>query len=187
MGHHWMESYGYIGIMMTLMFPFIPSEVPLAYAGYLVHTAQANLLFMLFLAVVSFVISQNLFFTIGQFGSERLLNRLFKWFRISETKMLQFQTQMETKGRYILLLSPMWRIGFAIGAGLTGVSRWTFTVVTTISFFLWSAIFIWGGKAVGHEWQKLHHLNHPIVWIGLGVLITVGYLIQKKRKTKKEI
>ncbi|MGL6104326.1 MAG: DedA family protein, partial [Exiguobacterium acetylicum] len=77
MGHHWMESYGYIGIMMTLMFPFIPSEVPLAYAGYLVHTAQANLLFMLFLAVVSFVISQNLFFTIGQFGSERLLNRLF--------------------------------------------------------------------------------------------------------------
>ena len=101
--------------------------------------------------------------------------------------MLQFQTQMETKGRYILLLSPMWRIGFAIGAGLTGVSRWTFTVVTTISFFLWSAIFIWGGKAVGHEWQKLHHLNHPIVWIGLGVLITVGYLIQKKRKAKKEI
>ena len=41
-----------------------PSEVPLAYAGYLVHTTEFNLIVMLIVAVMSFVISQNIFFTI---------------------------------------------------------------------------------------------------------------------------
>ncbi|WP_449403792.1 DedA family protein [Exiguobacterium artemiae] len=143
--HSWIESYGYFGIMLSLMFPFLPSEVPLAYAGYLVHTTEFNLIVMLIVAVMSFVISQNIFFTIGRLGSDRLLKRIFRWFRISETKMVRFQRQMDTRGRFILLLSPMWRMGFAIGAGLTGVSRLTFTIATTISF-LCGPLFYLGRK-----------------------------------------
>lgn len=185
--HAWMESYGYLGIMVTLMFPFLPSEVPLAYAGYLVHTAQSNIVLMLLVAVFSFVVSQNIFFTIGQLGSERLLGRVFKLFRISETRMVQFQQQMETRGRFILLLSPMWRMGFAVGAGLTGVSRLTFTIATTVSFFVWSAFFIWGGKKLGHGMNGRHHDFHQYTpWVvGLLLLLGVYLYVRKKRMLKK--
>ncbi len=185
--HSWIESYGYFGMMLTLMFPFLPSEVPLAYAGYLVHTTEFNLIIMLIVAVLSFVISQNVFFTIGRIGSDRLLARVFKWFRISETKMNQFQRQMDTRGRFILLLSPMWRMGFAIGAGLTGVSRLTFTIATTISFFAWSAFFIWGGKKLGHGIVGRHHeLHHYTPWL-IGLLVFgAGYLYFRKKTLMKK-
>jgi len=181
-----METYGYLGVVVAIIMPFLPSEVPLAYAGYLVHKTELSLALMVMLALLTFIVTQNIFFSIGRFGSDRALRWLFRTFRISEARMHQFKSNMDSKGKYILLFSPLWRMGFAIGAGLTGVSRAAFTLATALSFFAWSLFFIWTGKLLGARWHVI--VEGPSrEWIAvllIGVVLVFVWIRWRRKKMR---
>ena len=62
------EGLGYWGIMLGLMIEIIPSEIVLAYAGYLVFNGSISFLGAVVLGTIGGVIAQIFIYWLGRYG-----------------------------------------------------------------------------------------------------------------------
>lgn len=61
----WIQNLGYFGIMLGLMIEVIPSEIVLAYGGYLVYGGHINYVGAVFFGVVGELSLRYLFTGLG--------------------------------------------------------------------------------------------------------------------------
>ncbi|MGI1806895.1 DedA family protein [Exiguobacterium sp. TDN 0502] len=158
---HWqqlMEQYRYLGIILALFAHFIPTELILAYAGYLVSMQIVAFLPMLLIANLAFVASQSVLYTIAYWGGPPVRLRLARMFPKFTDRLTQFEHRFHQHGSYYLLLSPLWKTLFAVLAGFLRIRFATFVWLTSGSFLLWSLLFMWSGVLLGERWSMVAHL-----------------------------
>ncbi|MGV2787555.1 DedA family protein, partial [Clostridium perfringens] len=64
----WIQQLGYFGIMLGLMVEVIPSEIVLAYGGYLVSVGEGHFLGALLCGTVGGVLAQLFIYWSGRYG-----------------------------------------------------------------------------------------------------------------------
>lgn len=64
----WIQQLGYFGIMIGLMVEVIPSEIVLAYGGYLVSLGEVNFIGAMIFGTVGGVLAQLFIYWIGRYG-----------------------------------------------------------------------------------------------------------------------
>ncbi|WP_028399291.1 DedA family protein [Ectobacillus panaciterrae] len=178
---------GYAGIALGLMVEVIPSEIVLAYAGYLVSRGEINFLGAILVGTIGGVIAQLFLYWIGKFGGRAFLKKYGKFFLIREKHISVAEAWFEKYGVGVIFTArfiPVVRHAISIPAGISKMSFRKFTVYTTLAILPWSAFFIFLGQKLASNWERVNEMAKPYVQpvMVVAILASIVYLIVLTRK-----
>ncbi|OIN66593.1 hypothetical protein BLD48_09750 [Exiguobacterium sp. KRL4] len=184
----WLELYSYWGVILALLAHFIPTELIMGYAGYLVASNHMSFLLMFGAGLVGFYVSQSILYVLAYYGGERVLSFLKRWLHVNPERMQMVETSLRAYGGWYLLLSPIWKTLFGLMAGTLRFRFLTFTISTLLSFTVWSLFFMTSGYLLQERWTIVGTFaTRHLSWIII-VSIIVFFLVRtiiKRRQSKK--
>nr|WP_284446388.1 DedA family protein [Paenibacillus hunanensis] len=186
----WVEQLGYFGIMLGLMIEVIPSEIVLAYGGYLVHNGTINYFGAVFFGTVGGVIAQLFIYWIGRYGGRPVLDKYGKYILIRKHHIDHAEEWFNKYGTGVIFTArfiPVVRHAISIPAGIAKMSHMRFILLTTLAVIPWSALFVYLGMVLGSQWHNIDEIagkyTTPILIVA--VVLLVGYLLVKRKMKKK--
>ncbi|MFD3447472.1 DedA family protein [Microbacteriaceae bacterium 4G12] len=184
-------SLGYFGVALGLMVEIIPSEIVLAYAGYLVSQGEINFAGAVIAGTVGGVIAQIFLYWLGKFGGRLFLIKYGKFLFIREKQIDLAEKWFEKYGVGVIFTArfiPFVRHAISIPAGISKMSLRKFTMYTTLAVLPWSALFIYLGQKLSSNWEQVNQLAKPYVQpiMIVAILCTVVYLAVKVVKKDKQ-
>ncbi|KKO55248.1 DedA family protein [Paenibacillus sp. DMB20] len=186
----WIQSLGYFGIMLGLMVEVIPSEIVLAYGGFLVYMKEIGFFGALVFGTVGGVLAQLFVYWIGRYGGRPILEKYGKYILIKK-KHIDYAEEWFTKyGTGVIFTArfvPVVRHAISIPAGISKMNVWRFTFLTTLAVIPWTALFLYLGMVLGDKWETIDEIAAPYVReILLGALaLMIIYFVIKWFKSRK--
>ena len=198
-----MNQFGYIGICLLILvenvFPPIPSEVILTFAGFMTTQSSMSVLGVILVATIGSVLGAIVLYLVG-----RLINKdvIEKWLDGKVGKILRFKREdvekanswFEKRGKLTVLFCrciPIVRSLISIPAGMSKMKVVPFVLLTTIGSAVWNTALVVLGHIAGNSWEKISHIIDRFSDIILVILIVavIGYLIYHftKKDEKQKI
>jgi membrane protein DedA with SNARE-associated domain len=189
----WIESLGYWGIIIGLAIEVIPSEIVLGYAGYLVFKGDISFFGAVICGTIGAILQQWLLYAIGRYGGRPFLDKFGKFLHlkpkhvdIAERWFAKYGPVIVFTGRFV----PVMRQVVSIPAGMARMKLSLFTLLTVLASIPWSILFVWLGKSLGDNWDKINseaaQYVRPIILVAIALLV-VYFLYQYLRKRGKSI
>jgi membrane protein DedA with SNARE-associated domain len=185
-------SLGYFGIALGLMVEIIPSELVLAYAGYLVSEGEITFIGALIAGVIGGTLAQSFLYWLGYYGGRTFVLKYGKYILIREKHIQLAESWFQRYGGGVVFLArfiPVVRHAISIPAGLAKMPVTTFTFYTVLAMIPWSFFFVYVGHRLGSNWYQIKgHVTPyiPYVISVVGVLLLL-YLYMHMRKKKKNL
>ncbi|RXZ84051.1 DedA family protein [Paenibacillaceae bacterium] len=185
----WVQSLGVIGIMLGLMIEVIPSEIVLAYGGFLVAEKQISFVGAVIFGTIGGTLAQIFVYWIGRYGGRPFLEKYGKYIHItnkhldvSETWFNRYGTGMIFFARFV----PVIRHAISIPAGISKMPLGKFTLLTTLAVIPWSILFVYLGMKLGAQWEQIDDIAAPYVQpaILVAIAMAVIYLIIKYLRSR---
>jgi membrane protein DedA with SNARE-associated domain len=185
------EGLGYWGVMLGLMIEVIPSEIVLAYAGYLVFRGEIGFTGAVIFGTIGGVIAQIFIYWLGRYAGRPFLERYGKYIFIHKKQIDLSEQWFNRYGTIVIFTArfiPVVRHAISIPAGLAKMPLWKFTLYTALAVIPWSILFIYLGKSLGENWESINAKAAPYVlpfiWasVGLTALYFLYQLIRKRRR-----
>ncbi|WJH37380.1 DedA family protein [Paenibacillus aurantius] len=189
-----LTGLGYWGIMLGLMIEVIPSEIVLAYAGYLVSEGRINFVEAVIFGTIGGVIAQIFVYWIGRYGGRPFVEKFGKYLLIhkkhidaAENWFTKYGTGVIFTARFI----PVVRHAISIPAGMARMPLSKFTLYTTLAIIPWSILFIWLGEklsSLGKNYEQIDEIAGPYTKpilaaaIGLTALYFIIKILLNRRK-----
>ncbi|WP_028590389.1 DedA family protein [Paenibacillus massiliensis] len=188
----WIRGLGYFGIMLGLMIEVIPSEIVLAYGGYLVSEGQINFFIAVIFGTIGGVLAQLFIYWIGKYGGRPVLEKYGKYILIKKSHIDHADDWFNKYGTGVIFTArfiPVVRHAISIPAGIARMSVWKFILLTTLAVIPWSVLFIYLGMVLGSSWSQIDEKATPyvtpILLVALAAMIVyflVKWLIAKNKK-----
>lgn len=190
------ERIGALGVgalvALETIFPPIPSEVILPFAGFSAARGDVNLVAAWAAATMGALLGAWLLYGIGAVvGLERIAVLASKrWFPLFSSADLDRGNRFfERHGNKMVLFGrciPLVRSIVSVPAGIDRMPLVRFTLLTALGSGVWNAIFIGAGHELGNRWERVEGWIQPISYsvvalLGIGVLV----LIWRKREAVK--
>ena len=156
----WLTDLGYFGIAIGLMIEIIPSEIVLAYGGYMVSNGSITITG----AVIAGVIGERL---LNCFILDRLLRRTSVLYKYGKYLLIQkhhIQTAekwFEKYGGGVVFSArfiPVVRHAISIPAGIAKMPILKFTGLTVLAIIPWSILFVYLGVQLGSRWDHVENV-----------------------------
>jgi membrane protein DedA with SNARE-associated domain len=175
---------GYWGIMLGLMIEVIPSEIVLAYAGFLVEQGKINFAEAVIFGTIGGVIAQLFIYWIGRYGGRPFVEKFGKYIFIHKKHIDAAEAWFNRYGTGVIFTArfiPVVRHAISIPAGMARMSLTRFTIYTTLAIIPWSILFIFLGQKLSQQsknWSQINEIAGPYVkpFIWAAVAMTVLYL-----------
>ncbi|MCI1593651.1 DedA family protein [Heyndrickxia oleronia] len=189
---NFLTDLGYFGVALGLMIEIIPSEIVLAYAGYLVSQGHINFVGAIIAGVIGGTIAQLFIYWIGAYGGRPFLKKYGKYIFIHERHIDIAEDWFNKYGSGVIFTArfiPVVRHAISIPAGITKMSLKKFTLYTTLAIIPWSILFVYLGDKLASNWKHVDEFAKPyiqpamIIAIGLIMLYFI-YKWIKKQKNK---
>lgn len=185
-----MEGLGVWGIMFGLMIEVIPSEIVLAFGGYLVSQGKVSFLGAVIFGTIGGVIAQIFVYWMGRYGGRPFLERYGKYILINKHHIDVAEQWFNRYGTGVIFTArfiPVVRHAISIPAGMARMSLTRFTILTTLAVIPWSIFFVYLGQAVGANWQQIDEIAAPYVkpFIFASILLTALYILYQYLKRNK--
>ncbi|HLA42504.1 MAG TPA: DedA family protein [Aggregatilineales bacterium] len=155
---------GYAGIALLMflecVFPPIPSEIILPFAGFLV--AQGDIAFpgVLIASVIGSLAGALTLYFLGRWSSDHILRQFLQsyghYLRTSEAEYDRVLRVFDRYGEGIVFfgrLVPVIRSLVSIPAGANRMQVIRFVVLTSIGLVIWNTVLITAGILLGREWE----------------------------------
>jgi len=186
------QTIGYPGIAFVMfaenVFPPIPSELIMPFAGFLVGRGEFNFVGVWIAGVVGSVLGAIILYYIGMWAGDKVvrtfLRRYGYLFTISEKeydRALNFFTRYGDAIVFFGRLIPLIRSIISIPAGANRMPLPKFILFTTLGSAIWSGALAYAGMMLGENWEQVIGFvenYQDIVTIGLAVvgLLFVAWL-----------
>lgn len=202
----WIESLiaaiGYPGIVLAMaienIFPPIPSEAVLPFAGALSAKGEMNFWGAVAAGTAGSLIGAVVLYAIGYFareaGARRIVEAYGKYVFISERDLDRSAEWFERYGEAIIFfgrLIPLIRSIVSVPAGYTRMNIVRFLIYTTLGTTLWNLILTYIGRVLGENWADISEMMAPyengtLIALALIVLLFFGWraLLWHRRRTK---
>ncbi|MCR8846289.1 DedA family protein [Paenibacillus sp. SC116] len=190
----WIQSLGGFGIMIGLMMEMIPSELVLAYGGYLIQQGHISYFSALFFGVAGGVGAQLVIYAIARYGGRPFLARYGKYLLIHQHHIDKSEEWFNKYGTGIIFTArfvPIVRHAISIPAGISRMPVWRFVMLTTLAAIPWTIGFLYLGYVLGERWQHIDEAATPyiqsFILVALAVLIiyfVIKYTMSKKKEGK---
>ena len=187
----WIQSLGYFGIMIGLMIEVIPSEIVLAYGGFLVWSGDINFFGAVLFGTIGGVIAQIFVYWIGRYGGRPFLEKYGKYILIQKKHIDHSEEWFNKYGTGVIFTArfiPVVRHAISVPAGITRMPLGKFTLLTTLAVIPWSALFVYLGMTLGNRWENIDEVAakymNEIILVALAMIII--YFVYKWFKSKKK-
>lgn len=190
-------GYGGIFILMALesaLIP-IPSEVTMAFSGFLVTKGNFNLWIVIIVGAMANLFGSLLAFYLGYYGGETVVRSIIrkwgKYFLINEHELDRSEKWFRKYGERIVFFSrilPIVRTFISLPAGIAKMNVWKFAFFTFFGSLIWSALLTYIGFVMGKNWHSLeiYYRKFEIVIVIAGVTLVGWYVWHKVSKIKKK-
>jgi membrane protein DedA with SNARE-associated domain len=200
----WIEqiisAMGYPGITFVMLvenlFPPIPSEVVMPFAGFLVVDGRFSLPGIILAGTLGSVLGALVIYYIGLWSNERVVRRFIrrwgKYFLLSEDDLDRALNVVDRYGEIIIFvgrLIPIIRSLISLPAGMQRMSMPKFLLFTTMGTAIWSGILGYAGVLLGENWEEIldivdrYEKATAVVLIVL-VVVFVGYRLRDMRRKR---
>lgn len=186
----WVEGLGYFGIVIGLAIEIIPSEIVLAYGGYLVSQGQITTTGAVICGTLGALIQQWLLYAIGRYGGRPFIFKYGKFLHLKEKHVDLAERWFERYGPFIVFTArfvPVMRQVISVPAGMARMNFTVYTLLTLIASVPWSILFVVLGKQLGDNWDQIGEKAAPytkiIVPAALALFVFyVAYAIWRSRR-----
>lgn len=172
---------GYVGIAMLMLleavFPPIPSELIVPFAGFAAGQGQLNIFGVILAATFGSLIGMLPWYFVGRlFGLERvkwLADRIGRWFAFNADEIDYAARIFDRWGKPIVLvgrLFPILRTLISVPAGLAKMSFPTFALFSAIGMLIWNSVLVGAGYLLHEHYHLVESWLDPLTWL---VLIAV--------------
>jgi membrane protein DedA with SNARE-associated domain len=186
----WLTHMGYYGIALGLMVEVIPSEVVLAYGGFLISEGKITFIGAVIAGTIGGTISQWFLYWIGSYGGRPFLDKYGKYILINSHHIDLAEKWFSKYGPGVVFTArfiPVVRQAISIPAGIARMSFFQFTFYTVIAMIPWSILFLYLGYTLGPKWGLIHEAARPYLTpaIIIAVIATLIYVLFKWKAKKK--
>lgn len=199
------NQFGYLAIALLIaienIFPPIPSELILTFAGFLTTSSQLTIVGAIIAATVGAGIGAAVLYWVGTFLDmdrlEQLVNsRLGRMLHLRLKDFEKAEYHFTKHGRLAVFLGrfvPVVRSLISVPAGMTKMPFGTFMLYSLAGAGIWNTVLIVLGHYAGQAWKQVIVWadDFKIVVVIIVVLVAVAwlayYLYNKKRTPAKSI
>lgn len=188
----WIQHLGYFGIMFGLMLEVIPSEIVLAYGGYLVSSNQINFVGAVLFGTIGGVMAQMFIYWISRYGGRPIIEKYGKYIHIKQKHIDLSEEWFHKYGTGVIFTArfiPVVRHVISVPAGLSKMPTGKFVLLTTLAVIPWSILFIYLGMILGDQWEHIDEKAGPyimpILLVALALMIAYVVIKMVKSKDKK--
>lgn len=191
-------TFGALGLFLLMLieslFPPIPSELVLPFAGSLVAQHQLKLVTVLVATTLGALVGAALLYYLGyRLGEARtraLFRRYGRWLLLSEDDLdqaLRLFRRFDRGTVFACRLLPGLRSLISIPAGIAGMPLAEFLLFTTLGTVLWNGLLAGAGMLLGHNWALVLAIVdrfEMVFWLLLGVVV-VALLTRRVAKLRR--
>ncbi len=182
------SDWGYIGIFMVMLaesiFPPIPSELIIPFAGFAAANGDLNFFGVLAAATVGAVVGMLPWYYAGRlFGLERVRRLADRYGRIMTLNAQEIDVAVDWFRRFgpiIVLfgrLMPLIRTLISIPAGLARMPLHVFLLASTTGALIWNTILTSAGYLLHEHYDLVEVILDPLSYIVLGLVVLI-YLVR---------
>jgi membrane protein DedA with SNARE-associated domain len=186
-----LTGMGYWGILLGLTVEVIPSEIVLAYAGYLVFTGKINFVEAVIFGTIGAILQQLILYWIGRYGGRPVLDRIAKYIHLKPKHIETAERWFDKYGSGVVFFArfvPVLRQAISIPAGMAKMSHTRFILLTGAASVIWAVIFVYLGRSLGENWHDIKQKAGPLMTsfivaaLGLAALYFIVKIVARKRK-----
>jgi membrane protein DedA with SNARE-associated domain len=177
---------GYTGIVLLMLleavFPPIPSELIIPFAGYSAATGALDPVLVVVSASFGSLLGMIPWYVAGRlFGLGRLkwlAYRYGRWLTISSHDIDRADRWFDRYGWTVVFfgrLLPIVRTLISVPAGLTSMPVWLFVVCSLAGIVLWNSAVVYAGYMLHEHYHLVESWLDPLTFIVLGGIV-VTYL-----------
>lgn len=161
------DSFGYLGLCFLIalenLFPPIPSEAILPFAGFMTTYTRMSVVGAIMFATLGSCIGAVILYWLGTILMPQNLNRLFEDKRVKRLGFKQNDVEKTIKwfekcGKKAVLFGrcvPIIRSLISIPAGMTKMKFSIFFLYTIIGSAIWNTVLIYLGALLGASWGEV--------------------------------
>ena len=206
------NQFGYFGVALLVVienvFPPIPSEVVLPFAGFVAQqgasavnaTADAaqsdtTVIGMMIAATVGSVVGALiLYFVSAAIGPERLrgfVERFGKWFGVKSSDLVRAEEWFDRRSVVAVLVGrcvPLIRSIVSIPAGFRRMKLTSFVVLTAIGSAVWNIALIGAGAVLGDQWERVGEYVGVFQWLVIAAVLVllVRFVVSRLKKRRPQ-
>ncbi|MBO5138151.1 MAG: DedA family protein [Bacilli bacterium] len=184
-----MDQFGYMGILLLIMienlFPPIPSEVILAFGGFMTTYSSMNLLGVILFSTLGSLLGAIILYFVGYILNKDRLSkivsgRIGKLLRLKSSDIEKADGMFLKSGKKTVFFArfvPIVRSLISIPAGMSKMPFVSFVVYTTLGTIIWNSVLVIIGRMLGSNWIKVVSIINEYSSIVLIVLAIVFAII----------
>jgi membrane protein DedA with SNARE-associated domain len=181
---------GYLGIALGLMVEVIPSEIVLAYGGYLISLGKMSFAGVIIAGTIGGTVAQLFLYWLGSYGGRPFLDKYGKYLMIRPQHLDVAQNWFNKYGTGVIFTArfiPVVRHAISIPAGIARMPLSKFALYTVLAVIPWTALFLYLGMTLGSKWEQINTAAKPFVQpaIIVAIILALFYLLFKWRQKKK--
>lgn len=183
---------GYSGVAAAMfieaIFPPIPSEIVLPFAGFAAAQGKLTIIGVLIAATLGSLLGSTALYFFGRLVSEKHLQKLVeRWGKpigIKRSDVMKARSWFDKHGYKAVFLGrmiPGVRTVISIPAGISHMPFLPFLLWSGVGTALWSALLIMAGFLLGNQYQQIATILAPFskVLMLLAILGITWWLFQK--------
>ena len=206
------NQFGYFGVALLVVienvFPPIPSEIVLPFAGFVAQqgasavnamadAAQSDttVIGMMIAATVGSVVGALiLYFVSAAIGPERLrgfVERFGKWFGVKSSDLVRAEEWFDRRSVVAVLVGrcvPLIRSIVSIPAGFRRMKLTSFVVLTAIGSAVWNIALIGAGAVLGDQWERVGEYVGVFQWLVIAAVLVllVRFVVSRLKKRRPQ-
>jgi membrane protein DedA with SNARE-associated domain len=190
-----LTDLGYFGLTLLMVaetvFPPIPSEVVLPFAGFLVEQGEFAFVPALVASTAGSLIGAVVLEEAARHGGRPFADRFVRFAHLDPAKLDDAEAWFRRRGWMMVLFGrcvPGVRSLVAIPAGVLRMPRAEYIVLTLIGSLLWNALLITAGYLLGTQWERVSDAIGPVakpLLVGLFVAAAVALLWHALRRRRE--
>ena len=176
------DKLGYIGVAVLVaienLFPPIPSEIVLPFAGFVARDGDASLPGMILAATIGSLVGAWILYGIAAaIGPERLhafVRNYGKWFRLTNDDVAKAEGWFDRRAAVSVLVGrcvPLVRSLVSIPAGFRRMPFVTFSVYTFLGSLVWNGGLIGAGYLLRDNWEDVEPYVDYFQYLVIAVIV----------------
>ena len=183
---------GYLGVARLVaaetLFPPIPSEVVLPFAGFVARDGRATLWGMIIAATIGSLVGAWALYGIaawiGPLRLEHFLLRYGRWLRLTPADIAKAERWFDRHANTAVLIGrciPLIRSLISIPAGFRRMPFWIFTLFTIIGSLIWNTVMIGAGYLLRSQWHRVEPVLSVVQYVVVaGIVIVIVWFVWKR-------
>lgn len=189
------ERLGAVGVALLVIlenvFPPIPSEIVLPFAGFVAQRGDGSVIVMIIAATIGAVVGALVLYgiaaSIGPMRLAAFVARFGRWFGVKPADMLRAEQWFDRHAVTAVLVGrcvPLIRSIVSVPAGFRRMRLVPFVLYTAIGSAMWNTALIGAGAILGDQWEDVEPYVATLQWLVIAViaLLMVRFALGKLRR-----